>query len=179
MFVLGHFAVFGFGDGPLNFLAGGFFLGLLPLEIFLLFCHVAGRSAVSLECGSATRGTNEISISDILDLLMSVTPWADQYLFPKLPVPELGTGPITLRVVRALNPRFPSLSEDEFSDVLDQAATLVQDHFALLLTPIPAIQYAAGRNYNLPDAPGTPEILSVGIAEFLVDPGIANAPNRS
>ena len=60
-------------------------------------------------------------------------------------MPELGTGPITLRIVRALNPRFPSLSEDEFSDVLDRAAALVQDHFAL------DVRFERGTDYAIRD----------------------------
>jgi hypothetical protein len=85
------------------------------------------------------------SIADFVDLFMSLTPWADQYLFPTVPPPKLGDGPISLRVVRALNPRFPSLSEDEFSDVLDQAATLVKDHFDL------DVQFERGTDYAISD----------------------------
>ena len=82
------------------------------------------------------------SIADFVDVLMSFTPWADQYLGPTVPPPKLGEGPITLRVARALNPRFPSLSEDEFSEVLERAASLVRDHFAL------DVRFERGRDYT-------------------------------
>lgn len=40
--------------------------------------------------------------------------------FPAVPLPELGDGPITLRVVRALSDRWSKLSEPEFEEVLAQ-----------------------------------------------------------
>ena len=55
--------------------------------------------------------------------------------FPAVPLPELGEGPITLRVVRAINPRFNALSDAEITDVLDQTAVMVQDHFGLASPP--------------------------------------------
>jgi hypothetical protein len=51
--------------------------------------------------------------------------------FPAVPLPKLGDGPITLRVVRAINPRFYALTEAEIAVVLDQVADLVENHFGL------------------------------------------------
>lgn len=65
--------------------------------------------------------------------------------FPVVPLPELGDGPITLTVVRALNPRFDALSEDEFEAVLDQTARLVRDHFGL------EVRFERGEDYGISD----------------------------
>ena len=63
--------------------------------------------------------------------------------FPAVPLPELGDGPVTLRVVRALNPRFTSLTEAEIADVLEQTARLVQDHFGL------DVRFERGDDYTM------------------------------
>ena len=46
--------------------------------------------------------------------------------FPVVQPPELGDGPFTLRVVRAINDRFNSLTEEEFESVLDQTVRSVR-----------------------------------------------------
>ena len=105
----------------------------------------------------------------------ALTSCGEQYPFPVVPPPELGDGPITLRVVRALNPRFPKMSEAEFADVLGQASVLVKDHFGLdvrfergrdyaidelfLLIPDPALENTFRTMYRFPGLSDTPELL--------------------
>ena len=108
--------------------------------------------------------------------------------FPVVPLPELGDGPITLTVVRALNPRFDALSEDEFEAVLDQTARLVRDHFGLEvrfergedygisdlfdLIPPAAEEFAKSQIYPLPRPNQDPNRLAAMIEEYLDVPEI-------
>lgn len=103
--------------------------------------------------------------------------------FPAVPLPELGDGPITLRVVRAINPRFDALTEAEFEEVLRQTVDLVQFHFGLevqfergedydvselmKLNPPAAREDAIGLTYELPDPSRAPMRLAGMIARAL------------
>ncbi|MBT4711702.1 MAG: hypothetical protein HOB82_09300 [Alphaproteobacteria bacterium] len=106
--------------------------------------------------------------------------------FPLVPVPELGDGPISLRVARAINPRFPNLAEEEISEVLALAGTLIHDQFGLtvqfdrgddysvdellMATPSPAIEFGAHYVFNMVDADRSPQVLVKWIADSLIDP---------
>ena len=70
--------------------------------------------------------------------------------FPPVPLPELGDGPVTLTVVRALNSRFSALSEPEFLEVLDQTSVLVWDHFGL------EVQFKRGEDYTVEELLASP-----------------------
>ena len=63
--------------------------------------------------------------------------------FPVVPLPELGDGPIALRVVRALNDRWSMLSEPEFEEVLNQTVDLVDFHFGL------EVRFERGADYDI------------------------------
>ena len=71
--------------------------------------------------------------------------------FPLVPLPELGNDPITLRVARAINPRFPSMAEEEISEILALAGTLIHDQFDL------TVQFERGDDYSVDELlMGTP-----------------------
>ena len=100
--------------------------------------------------------------------------------FPVVQPPELGDGPITLRVVRAINDRFNSLTEEEFESVLDQTVRSVRYHFGLevrfergddytiaelfQLIPEPAEELALSLSYTPPLSGVSPEELISSIA---------------
>ena len=106
--------------------------------------------------------------------------------FPLVPLPELSNDPITLRVARAINPRFPSMAEEEISEILALAGTLIHDQFGLTVqfergddysvdellmgTPSPAIEFGAHYVFNMVDADRAPQILVKWIADSLIDP---------
>ena len=95
--------------------------------------------------------------------------------FPAVPLPELGEGPITLRVARAINPRFPLLTEDEFAQATQTAGMVILDQFGLdvrfergddytvddllLLTPKAALNEAVNTIIGLPDTDFSTELL--------------------
>ena len=103
-----------------------------------------------------------------------------RYPFPVVQPPELGDGPITLRVVRAINDRFNSLTEEEFESVLDQTVRSVRYHFGLevrfergddytiaelfQLIPEPAEELALSLSYTPPLSGVSPEELISSIA---------------
>ena len=66
-------------------------------------------------------------------------------LFPAVPLPELGDGPITLRVVRSINPRFPSLNEDAIAESFEIAGLIILDQFGL------QVRFERGDDYTLDD----------------------------
>ena len=66
-----------------------------------------------------------------------------RYPFPVVQPPDLGDGPITLRVVRAINDRFNSLTEEEFESVLDQTVRSVRYHFGL------EVRFERGDDYTI------------------------------
>ena len=91
--------------------------------------------------------------------------------FPAVPLPELGDGPITLRVVRAMNPRFNALSDAEFADVLVQTAVMVQDHFGL------EMRFERGENFAIAELfeliPEPVEEVALSFRYTLLPPGVA------
>ncbi len=75
--------------------------------------------------------------------IIGLSACGEQDPFPAVPLPELGDGPVTLRVVRAVNPRFTALTEAEITDVLKQTAVLVQEHFGL------DVRFERGDDYTM------------------------------
>ena len=124
-----------------------------------------------------------MGVLGVLIVLIGVMAYFGRDPFPVVPPPELGDGPINLRVVRALNPRFPELSQDEFAEVLDQASVLVKDHFGLdvrfergrdyaidelfLLMPDPVLDNAFRPIFRLPNLIEAPDSMVEFITSFL------------
>ena len=48
-----------------------------------------------------------------------------------VPLPDLGTGPVALRFVHAVNPNLPRLSDTELQRLLSFARGTVKQHFAI------------------------------------------------
>jgi len=62
-------------------------------------------------------------------LFTGKNPQTSPPLMATLPMPELGAGPIKLRVVHVTNPRFPALNWSQQRDVLEKTRTLVLKNF--------------------------------------------------
>ena len=128
-------------------------------------------------------------IGAVLILLVGLTgsaAYATGKNLQTVPLPDLGEGPITLRVVRAINPRFPSLNEGAIVQTFEIARFITRDQYGLdvrfergndytveqflQLTPPAALEAAMRSIVEVPLPPLRPEGLATALAGHFGNP---------
>jgi len=124
------------------------------------------------------------SLLTAIVLILALTGAGETEKIAFIPLPDLGTGPVTLRVVHAVNPRLNRISDDELQTLLAETRRAVKRNFkidlkfdmqsettvARLLALVPAGPWAIRRKelYDFKSGGGDRDLLVGGLVKAML-----------